>query len=174
MPDESLDELRTGAHQAVELRAGFAGQSSGESIAQVSLSVAVEIPLAGETAPTSKDGQGKHLALGEGSFEWLRFVASPEVQRRIVVDEGWLPVSKSLLDDEEVVQALPVVETYREQSKYKALRYGAPWYSDVTTDLATEITGAMLGRKTPQEALDAAASEAEKTIDGYNDQIDRC
>jgi hypothetical protein len=65
MRDESLDELRTGAHQAVELRA--VGQS-GESLAQVSLSVAVEIPLAGETAPTSEDGQGKHLALGEGGF----------------------------------------------------------------------------------------------------------
>jgi len=65
MRDESLDELRTGAHQAVELRA--VGQS-GESLAQVSLSVAVEIPLAGETAPTGKDGQGKHLALGEGGL----------------------------------------------------------------------------------------------------------
>ena len=74
MRDESLDELRTGAHQAVELRA--VGQS-GESLAQVGLSVAVEIPLAGETAPTGKDGQGKHLALGEGGlgtgppFWWL-------------------------------------------------------------------------------------------------------
>ena len=63
MRDESLDELCTGAHQAVELRA--VGQS-GESVAQVSLGVAVEIPLAGETAPTSKDGQGYDLALGEG------------------------------------------------------------------------------------------------------------
>jgi multiple sugar transport system substrate-binding protein len=106
----------------------------------------------------------------EPALEWLRFVASPEVQRRIVVDEGWLPVSKSLLDDEEVVQALPVVETYKEQSKYKALRYGAPWYSDVTTHLSTEITDAMLGRKSPQEALDAAASQAKKTINGYKGQ----
>ena len=58
MQHESLDELRTGAHQAVELRA--VGKS-GESLAQVSLSVAVEIPLAGETTLTSKDGQGKHF-----------------------------------------------------------------------------------------------------------------
>jgi hypothetical protein len=65
MQHESLDELRTGAHRAVELRAF--GQS-GESLAQVSLGVAVEIPLAGKTAPTSKDGQGNHLALGEGGF----------------------------------------------------------------------------------------------------------
>src|SRR5918993_2190980 len=65
MRDESLDELGTGAHQAVELRA--VGHS-GESLAQVSLSVAVEISLAGETAPTSKDGQGNDLALGEGGI----------------------------------------------------------------------------------------------------------
>ena len=60
---ESLDELGTGAHTAVELRAVGQGR---ESVPQVNRGVAVEVPLAGETAPTRKDGQGDDLTLGEG------------------------------------------------------------------------------------------------------------
>src|SRR5215210_4730630 len=65
MQDESLDEVGVGAYQAVELRT--LGQG-GEGIAQFSVGVAIEVSLAVETAPTGKDGQGKHLAPGEGGF----------------------------------------------------------------------------------------------------------
>jgi hypothetical protein len=66
MQDESLDEVDVGAYQAVELRAIGKG---GEGIPQFGVGVAIEVPLAVETAPTGKDGQGKHLAAGEGCFE---------------------------------------------------------------------------------------------------------
>jgi hypothetical protein len=59
MQDESLDEVDVRAYQAVELRT--LGQG-GEGIEQFGVGVAIEVPLAVETAPTSKDGQGKHLA----------------------------------------------------------------------------------------------------------------
>ncbi len=60
-----LNETRTRAHQAVELRA--IGQG-GEGVAQAPPRVAVEIPLAREATPTSEDGQGDHLAGAEGGF----------------------------------------------------------------------------------------------------------
>jgi hypothetical protein len=60
-----LNETRTRAHQAVELRA--IGQG-GEGVAQAPLSVAVEVPLAREATPTSEDGQSDHLAGGEGGL----------------------------------------------------------------------------------------------------------
>src|SRR5215211_6062306 len=63
--DESLDEVGVGAYRAVELRT--LGQG-GEGIPQFGIGVAIEVPLAGKTAPTGKDGQGNDLALGEGCF----------------------------------------------------------------------------------------------------------
>lgn len=107
----------------------------------------------------------KYARNKEAALEWLRFVASPEVQRQIVLEEGWLPVSEALLDDEEIVQTLPVVETYKSELKYKIRRYGAPWYNAVTNDLATEVTTAMLGRKPPKQALDNAADKAKQIIE---------
>src|SRR5215211_3480495 len=63
--DESLQEVHVGAHQPIKLRT--LGQG-GEGISQVTLSVAVEVPLARETAPAGEEGQGNHLALGEGGL----------------------------------------------------------------------------------------------------------
>jgi hypothetical protein len=68
MRDESFQEVHVGAHQPIELRA--LGQG-GEGISQPSLSVAVEIPLARETAPAGEEGQGNHLVLGKGGL-WAR------------------------------------------------------------------------------------------------------
>src|SRR5215210_7326405 len=65
MQHETLDELRAGAQQAVEL--GTFGQGR-EGVSEVACGVAIEVPLAVETAPTGKEGQGNDLAFGEGGF----------------------------------------------------------------------------------------------------------
>src|SRR5215216_6129549 len=65
MQDESLDEVGVGAYRAVELRTIRQGR---EGPAQFAVGVAIKVSLAVETAPTGKDGQGKHLAPGEGGF----------------------------------------------------------------------------------------------------------
>src|SRR5215210_7384347 len=63
MQDESLDELCVGAYAAVELGAAWQDR---EGRAQAALSVAVEVPLAGESRPPGEDGKGNDLALAEG------------------------------------------------------------------------------------------------------------
>src|SRR5919107_6145379 len=63
MQHESLDELRAGAHKAVEL--GTLGQGR-EGVSEAACGVAIEVPLAVETAPTREDGEGDDLAFGEG------------------------------------------------------------------------------------------------------------
>jgi hypothetical protein len=74
MQGESLDELRAGAQQAVEL--GTLGQGR-EGVSEVACSVTVEVPLAVEAAPTREDGEGDDLAFAEGGigtgspFWWL-------------------------------------------------------------------------------------------------------
>jgi hypothetical protein len=74
MQGESLNELRAGAQQAVEL--GTLGQGR-EGVSEVACSVAIEVPLAVEPAPTREDGEGEDLAFAEGrirtgsSLWWL-------------------------------------------------------------------------------------------------------
>src|SRR5215218_11368377 len=69
--EESLDELRVRAHQPIEL--GTLGKG-GEGIYEVSLGVAVEVPLAGEPRPAGEEGEGDDLARTERwVWSWLSF-----------------------------------------------------------------------------------------------------
>jgi multiple sugar transport system substrate-binding protein len=100
------------------------------------------------------------------ALEWLRFAASPYVQRRMVLEEGWLPVTSNLLHEPDLVAALPVVATYAEQSKYMVKRYGAPWYDGVCQGyLGANVTKAVRGQMSPKAALDQAASDCQTLID---------
>src|SRR5919112_5286085 len=60
-----LDRVCTGAHEPVELRA--VGQG-GEGASEMSLGVAVEVSLAGESRPAGEDSQGNNLTRGEGGL----------------------------------------------------------------------------------------------------------
>src|SRR5215204_4714850 len=60
-----LDVLGIESHETVELGTVW---ESRECCSQMDLSVAVEVPLAGEPRPPSEDGQGDDFALGEGGW----------------------------------------------------------------------------------------------------------
>ena len=71
MQQESLDEFRVRAHQAIEL--GTLGKG-GEGICEVGLGVAVEVPLACEPRPAGEEGEGDELARTERwVWSWLPF-----------------------------------------------------------------------------------------------------
>jgi hypothetical protein len=65
MQPEGFEKLGIQAQEAVELRAAGQGR---ESVPQVSLGIAVEVPLAGESRPTGEDGEGDDFTCGEGGF----------------------------------------------------------------------------------------------------------
>lgn len=102
------------------------------------------------------------------ALEWLRFAASPYIQRRMVLEESWLPVTKSLLGEPDLVKALPVIPVYGQETKYAIKRYGAPWYSEVNEQVVgTAVTRAMLGQSSPSAVLNQAAAQAQQDINTY-------
>jgi multiple sugar transport system substrate-binding protein len=102
----------------------------------------------------------------QAALKWLQYVTTAPVQK-LMVHEGWFPVSTTMLKDSSVATTLPVVSTYLAESSYPIKRFGAPWYSDVTQELSTNITKAMLGQVSPKDALNAAAIRAGTIIAKY-------
>ncbi len=103
----------------------------------------------------------------EAALAWLQFASSSEVQKKIVADEGWFPVSKSVLDDPASIQALPVLKTYKESTQYVTKRYGVPWSSELDQLLSVQISDAMNQKTTPKEALDSAVKQTEALVKKY-------
>ncbi|MFC7618712.1 extracellular solute-binding protein [Microlunatus sp. GCM10028923] len=103
----------------------------------------------------------------EAALAFLQFVASGEVQREIVAEEGWFPVSESVLTDPASVKALPVLTTYQETTKYASKRYGTPWSSELDQLLSVQLNQAMNAKITAKEALDSAVTGTKELVTKY-------
>ena len=105
----------------------------------------------------------------EQAYEYLEFVASPEEQKRLTINHGWLPVRQSVIEDPEVQAANPIMEHYAEQAKFPATRFPAPWYSETMDILGNEVRSAMVDGKDPKQALDDAEKAMKEVIAKYVD-----
>jgi multiple sugar transport system substrate-binding protein len=103
----------------------------------------------------------------QAALKWLQYVTNSPVQKLMTKQESWFPVTAAQLHDRDINKSLPVVKTYLAESQYQVKRFGAPWYSDLTQQLSTNISKAMLGSMSPKEALDDAANRAKTIIDRY-------
>jgi multiple sugar transport system substrate-binding protein len=103
----------------------------------------------------------------EAALAWLQFVTTGTVQQKIVDDEGWFPVSSTVLDDPKSAKALPVVTTYKETTKYATKRWGTPWSNELDQLLSVQISNVMNGKTAPRDALDSAASQTEVLVKRY-------
>lgn len=103
----------------------------------------------------------------QAALKWLQFASSAVVQREIVEQEGWFPVSQEVLDDPATVKALPVVETYKKSTEFVTKRYGTPWSNELDQLLSVRISNAMNQRETPEAALKAAQEELKPIVAKY-------
>lgn len=103
----------------------------------------------------------------EAALAWLQFVATGDVQKQIVTEEGWFPVSTPVLEDPASLKALPVLSTYQESTKYATKRWGTPWSSELDQLLSVQISNALNKKTTAKEALDSAATQTQALVDKY-------
>lgn len=95
--------------------------------------------------------------------ELVEFYLSPEVQKRQVLDTGWLPIRLSVLEDPEVQAKTPLAAVVLEQARNPYDSFITADYNEVTVAIGTEVQKALQGEKTPAEAM-AAADEAVAAI----------
>lgn len=89
----------------------------------------------------------------EAAMKLIEFYLDPAVQKRQVIDTGWLPIRLSVLADPEVQKAAPNAAVVSEQAKHPYDSFVTPDYNEVTQALGTEIQKALRGDKKPKDAL---------------------
>jgi len=103
----------------------------------------------------------------DAALAWLQFVTGADVQKQMVQQEGWFPVSQSALTDPASVEALPVLNTYQESTKYATKRWGTPWSSELDQLMSVQIIDAMNRKTTPKAALDTLAGQTQALVTKY-------
>jgi multiple sugar transport system substrate-binding protein len=93
------------------------------------------------------------------ALDLIEFYLDPEVQKKQLLDTGWLPVRLSVLADPEVQQAATNAAVVLEQARHPYDSFVTPDYDAVTQVLGTEIQQALAGTKTAAEAIRDASDE---------------
>ncbi len=88
----------------------------------------------------------------------VEFYLDAEVQKRQVVDTGWLPARLSVLDDPDVQALNPVAAVLREQANTPFDSFVTPNYMAMTDAIGREIQKALRGEQSASQALTAAKS----------------
>ncbi|MBN2072833.1 MAG: extracellular solute-binding protein [Actinobacteria bacterium] len=102
------------------------------------------------------------------AWKYVEYLSSKDVQKRYA--KNALPIWKSLFDDPEVIETQPeLVNMSKEQYAYIVNRPIVPWYSDLSRAFQIEIHNAVLGQKTPQQALDDVATVARDLKEKYSE-----
>jgi multiple sugar transport system substrate-binding protein len=93
----------------------------------------------------------------------IEFYLDAEVQKRQVLDTGWLPIRLSVLADPEVQAKAPNAAVVLEQAKHPYDSFVTADYNQVTVAIGTEVQQALQGSKTAAQAI-ADAHEAVTAI----------
>ena len=118
------------------------------------------LPVAGE-GDTSFSGLGGWNFMVNASAEdkieeilsFIEFMSAPEQQQTFAVQSARLPTLKSLYDDDEVLDRLPVAKLGREALQNTRPRPVSPLYSDMSLEMAEEFNAALKGDVPVDRAL---------------------
>ena len=137
-----------------------AGDPEQSSIDQTRLGVA---PLPAGEGGRSAGGLGgwnffinaaSDPATQDAAYEFIRFATSPEQQRFYALEGSRLPTVQELYDDQEVLDAVPVIRLAGEQALQDARpRPVSPFYSDMSLEMAEQFNASLNGEVSPEEAL---------------------
>ncbi|MFN8491112.1 MAG: extracellular solute-binding protein [Caldilineaceae bacterium] len=94
----------------------------------------------------------------------IEFYLDAAVQKRQVLDTGWLPIRLSVLNDPEVQAAAPNAAVVLEQAKHPYDSFVTPDYNAVTTAIGVEIQKALGGSQSAAAALKNASDQVREII----------
>ena len=130
------------------------------------------LPVADESAQSFSGLGGWNFmvnATSEGKLEeiwtYIEYMSAPEQQRTFALESARLPTLRSLYEDEEVLNKLPVAELGREALENARPRPVSPYYSDMSLAMAEQVNAALKGEISVEQALENLQGELQNIVD---------
>ena len=131
------------------------------------------------TIPVSERGNRSFSGLGGWNFmvnatsedkiepiwTFIQWMNAREQQRYWALEGSFLPTLKSLYDDREVLEKVPVAELGREALQNARPRPISPYYSDMSLQMADKFNAAVKGEIGTDEALGQLQQELQEIVD---------
>ncbi|HSL00869.1 MAG TPA: ABC transporter substrate-binding protein [Rubrobacteraceae bacterium] len=125
----------------------------------------------GEGGPTHSALGGWNLLINaqtqkaDQAWEFVQWLSEPEQQKFRSLEGSLLPTLKSLYEDQEILDAVPVIRLGSEALQTSKPRPVSPYYSDMSLKLAEQFNNALKGDVSPQQAVKTLQEELTNIIE---------
>jgi multiple sugar transport system substrate-binding protein len=130
------------------------------------------------TLPRNEGGQS-HSGLGgwnmyvnaaskgklDDIWEFIQFMSAPEQQKFRALNGSFIPTRQALLDDQEIVDTVPVIALGREAIQNTKPRPVSPYYSDMSVRMAEQFSASLQGEVSPEEAVSTLQEELTSIVE---------
>ena len=98
------------------------------------------------------------------AWAFVQFMTSEESQKAYTLAASTLPTLNALYDDREILEEVPVVALSREALQNARPRPIAPYYSEMSREMAEQFNNVLRGAISPEEAVETLQSELQRII----------
>src|SRR5215211_1549650 len=131
-----------------------------------------QLPVAGQGDESFSGLGGWNFMVNAGSedrldeiWTFIEFMSAPEQQKTFALESARLPTLRSLYEDSEVLDGLPVANLGREALESARPRPVSPYYSDMSLVMAEQFNASLKGDKPVEEALGDLQTELQNIVD---------
>lgn len=101
----------------------------------------------------------------DAAWTFVEYMSQPEQHREFVVETSRITTLKSLLEDEEINEQVPVIPLAREAIDRTRPRPVSPYYNDMSLRMAEQFNRALNGEVNPEQAVETLQQEMEEIVE---------
>jgi multiple sugar transport system substrate-binding protein len=101
----------------------------------------------------------------EEAWEFVKWMTSEQGQRQRALAATLLPTRKSLYEDQEILEKVPVIRLGKEAIQSTKSRPVSPYYSDMSLAMAEQFNLSLKGETDPQAAVQSLQEELTKIVE---------
>src|SRR5829696_5822658 len=101
----------------------------------------------------------------EEAWEFVKWMTSEHGQRQRALAATLLPTRKSLYEDQEILEKVPVIRLGKEAIQSTKSRPVSPYYSDMSLAMAEQFNLSLKGEASPEEAVQTLQEELTKIVE---------
>lgn len=92
-------------------------------------------------------------------------MTAPEQQKFRAIEGAFLPTLTALYEDQEILDAVPVIALAGEALERTVPRPVSPYYSDMSLEMAEEFNASLSGNKSPEDTVSDLQESLQSIVD---------
>ncbi|MEW6636900.1 MAG: extracellular solute-binding protein, partial [Actinomycetota bacterium] len=102
----------------------------------------------------------------DAAYQFVQFATAPEQQKFRALEGGFLPTLSELYEDQEIIDAIPVIRLAGQEALQNATpRPVSPYYSDMSLQMAEQFNNVVKGAASPEQAVQSLQESLQQIVE---------